>query len=173
MKNKIRRLKKRLQKGRFNNEIKMKVVAWQSAEYYSAIELRNNNLNHPSGLSLITSAPLQEEQAIHLVALIRGEVVGTLFLDVTERENVAQIKQVAVSPEHRGRKIGQHLMTYAENVAIQQGYQEIVLYARESAWTFYEKLNYVSFGEQASNGANIMQYYRKEIAITSDIVGVA
>lgn len=172
MKNKIRLLKKRLRKGR-NNDLKLKMVPWQSPEYFAAIKLRNDSLNRPSGLSLITSPPDQEEHAMHIVATIKGEVVGTLFLDGTERDYVAQIKQVAVSSEHRGRKIGQHLMTYAENIAIQHSYQEIVLYARESAWQFYEKLHYVNFGEQASNGANLMQYYRKELGISSDSVEVA
>lgn len=172
MKNKIRLLKKRLRKGR-NNDLKLKMVPWHSPEYFAAIDLRNDNLNRPSGLNLITQAPAHEASAIHIVAMIKDEVVGTLFLEGTERDYVAQIKQVAVSPEHRGRKIGQHLMTYAENVAIQEGYQEIVLYARESAWLFYEKLNYHNFGEQASNGANLMQYYRKALGITSDNVEVA
>ncbi len=173
MKNKIRLLKKRLRKGRFNNDLKLKIVSWQSPEYLSAIKLRNDSLNRPSGLDLITHPPTHEKHVVHIVAMIKGDVVGTLFLDHTERDGVGQIKQVAVSSEYRGRKIGQYLMTYAENVAIQMGYQEVVLYARESAWAFYEKLHYVNFGEQASNGANMMQYYRKELGITSDIVEVA
>lgn len=173
MKNKIRLIKKRLRNGRLTDELTIKTVAWQSIDYLTAIELRNSNLNRPSGLALITAAPVQEELAIHLVATIEDKVVGTLFIEKTERENVGQIKQVAVSSEFRGRQIGQHLMAYAEKLASQQGYHEIVLNARESAWTFYEKLNYTSFGEQTFNGANLMQFYHKELPISSEEIDVA
>ncbi|MBE9390463.1 GNAT family N-acetyltransferase [Vagococcus salmoninarum] len=144
-----------------NNQLKLKTVKWQSKEYIQGIVLRNNSLNRPSGLPLLTSVPLQEESAVHLVAIINGQVVGTLFLDQTERNKVAQIKQVAVSSDYRGQHIGQQLMAYAEKVARQLGYHEVVLNARDSAWLFYEKLGYQSFGETYHNHEMVMQPYRK------------
>ncbi|EST90510.1 GNAT family N-acetyltransferase [Vagococcus lutrae] len=143
--------------------IKMKTIQWQSKEYYEGIALRNQHLNQPSGLTLITDAPIQEELAIHLAAIIDQRVVGTLFLDNTDRENTAQIKQVAVSDAYRGMKIGQSLMAYAELIARQQGYEEIFLTARESAWLFYEKLGYESSGNTfiKSQGLILKPYIKR------------
>ena len=141
--------------------LEFKVIPWGSQAYLAGIDLRNDSLNIPSNLPLITSVPDQEAEAIHLVAMIQDQVVGTLFLDGTEREHVAQVKQVAISPNFRGQRIGQQLMAYAEVVAQTYGYAEIILNARDTAWNFYAKLNYQTFGEIYSNGTNAMQPYRK------------
>lgn len=142
-------------------KIKFAVVPWNSPAYIAAIDLRNESLNIPSNLPLLLDAPTNEAMAVHLVATIGREVVGTLYLDVTERDGVTQIKQVAVSSHYRGQRIGQQLMQYAELIATSEGYHEIVLNARDTAWNFYEKLDYQAFGEIYSNGSNDMQPYRK------------
>ncbi|MGX6961470.1 GNAT family N-acetyltransferase [Vagococcus xieshaowenii] len=143
--------------------MQLKTIQWLSEEYFEGINLRNEQLNIPSNLTLITDAPVDEELAIHLVAVIDQKVVATLFLDNTSHPHQAQIKQVAVSPDYRGKNIGKSLMNYAEAIALQQGYQSIILNARDSAWKFYEKLGYVAVDQPFEKGSMMMQPYYKSI----------
>ena len=143
--------------------MQLKTIQWLSKEYFEGIDLRNEQLNIPSNLTLITDAPVDEELAIHLVAVINQKVVATLFLDHTDNPHQAQIKQVAVSPDYRGNNIGKSLMNYAETIAYQQGYQSIILNARDSAWRFYEKLGYVAVDQPFPKGGMVMQPYYKSL----------
>lgn len=143
--------------------MELKKINWHSEEYFEGIRLRNEQLNSPSGLTLLTDAPIQEKLAIHLVAIIDNKVVATLFLDNTSEAHVAQIKQVAVSSDYRGKNIGRALMQYAELVASQQGYTSIILNARDSAWHFYEKVGYTAIGNRFNKKDMIMQPYYKSL----------
>ena len=165
LKLKIRKNQRRksLRRSTITPAIEFQVITWGSSAYIASLDLRNQSLNIPSQLPLLTAPPLEERTALHIVAKANGTVIGTLFLAATKVETVAQIKQVAVSSDYRGQKIGQSLMTFAEHIAAEVGYEELILHARESAWLFYEKLGYHADGIVYHNGANQMQPYRKAL----------
>ncbi|MFC4770631.1 GNAT family N-acetyltransferase [Enterococcus hermanniensis] len=83
----------------------------------------------------------QERNLIVFVAIEQGEVVGTAAIQLYPF-GIARIRQVAVSPEYQGKKIGDQLMSQCEDLAQEQGHYRIVLTARKTAQTFYQKRKY-------------------------------
>jgi predicted GNAT family N-acyltransferase len=61
--------------------------------------------------------------------------------------NEVKMRQVAVNAERQGEGKGRQIVEFAENWAREQGFQRIILHARESAVPFYLAMNYVVSGE--------------------------
>lgn len=59
-----------------------------------------------------------------------------------------QVRQVAVSPAARGLGVGRELMLTVEDLALEQGAEELWLESRGVAYGFYGKLGYVKAGEE-------------------------
>jgi len=82
------------------------------------------------------------------VACITGSVVGWIDVGISrhlQSEPRAEIGGLVVSSEMRGRGIGRHLVTCAENWARQRGLRGIVVrsqIAREEAHNFYLREGY-------------------------------
>ena len=55
---------------------------------------------------------------------------------------------MAVEPPHRGQGVGAALMTALEHRAAQEGAAELWLNSRNTAYAFYERLGYISQGEE-------------------------
>ena len=96
--------------------------------------------------------PLAEEldgrdrEALHLVAVADGEVVGTcrlLFYPVR-----ATLGRMAVAPEWRGRGIGSRLLDEAEAQARASGADRIALAAQTGAVGLYERAGYRARGDR-------------------------
>ena len=83
-----------------------------------------------------------ENDSFHLMACDENNrvvAVGRLhFNDVNE----AQIRYMAVAPEHTGQGIGALILEVMEEKAKQKQCTSIVLEARENAFGFYKKKNY-------------------------------
>lgn len=54
---------------------------------------------------------------------------------------------MAVQNNLQGKGIGASIMSFAENLARDKGYQKIVMHARDTAIGFYEKLGYKVKGD--------------------------
>jgi predicted GNAT family N-acyltransferase len=88
--------------------------------------------------------------ATHLVALLDGDLVGTLrilFLD----EHV-KIGRVAVAPSARGRGIATRMMNHAMEHARSLGRTKFYLTAQIDKLALYEKLGFVAFGDEFQDG---------------------
>jgi predicted GNAT family N-acyltransferase len=82
------------------------------------------------------------------VALSADEaLLGAARLLPAEGEPQRQVRQVAVNPAQRGRGVGSALMAAIEWRAAQEGAEEIVLHARDSAIDFYERLGYEAISD--------------------------
>ena len=116
-----------------------------SADYLAAVALRRRVLRTPLGLDF-TAEQLAAEIGDDLLAAFEdGHVAGTLVL--TPHENALKLRQMAVAPELGGQGIGARLIAFAEAVARDEGFKQIVLHARVSAQGFYEKSGYRAEGE--------------------------
>lgn len=76
-------------------------------------------------------------------ALYNGEVAGTVAL-INEPEGY-ELSKMAVSPNFQGKKIGQRLMEYCIDFAIQKGWKELLLYSNtllENAIYIYRKYGF-------------------------------
>lgn len=101
-------------------------------------------------------APWSREHFLHelgaphsypFVAIADGVIVGYVCLMSLFEE--AQIMDIAVAPEQRGRGIARLLMEYTFSIAREQGAEFMALEVRESnmaAITLYERLGFVRTG---------------------------
>jgi ribosomal protein S18 acetylase RimI-like enzyme len=122
-------------------------VAHGSDAHGASVALRREVLRKPLGLDF-TDEELEEERSdYHLICQEDGELVGCLVLAPQSRDEV-RMRQVAVSPETRGRGIGRALTEFAEDFARRQGFARMTLHARTTAVRFYEKLGYERVGEE-------------------------
>ncbi len=88
--------------------------------------------------------------AIHFVAVAEGEVVGTLRL-IEQAEHI-KIGRVAVRQAFRGRGIAQKLIGTAMSHARAKGHERFYLTAQSDKLGFYEKLGFVAFGPEFTDG---------------------
>ncbi|TYA71812.1 bifunctional helix-turn-helix transcriptional regulator/GNAT family N-acetyltransferase [Seonamhaeicola marinus] len=80
-------------------------------------------------------------------AKINDEIVGTVALMPIGNEGLFELTKMAVSPKHRGKKIGQQLLDYCINYAKDEmGLPKLVLYSNrvlENAIYIYRKYGFV------------------------------
>lgn len=126
--------------------LELKQAEHDSVLYGEAIALRRKVLREPLGLDFSEEQLKKESDDFHLVALAEGKVVGCLVLTPLNNSTV-QMRQVAVEPSFRGQGVGRCLVEWSEALALERGFQEIVLHARETAVAFYLKLGYQTRGE--------------------------
>ncbi|REH52310.1 MarR family transcriptional regulator with acetyltransferase activity [Tenacibaculum gallaicum] len=79
-------------------------------------------------------------------AKLNNEVVGTVALMPMEEPNVYELTKMAVSPKHRGYKIGQQLMQHCIEFAKNNLFNKLVLYSNtklENAIYIYRKFSFL------------------------------
>ena len=133
---------------------------WQ-AYYALRFTVLREPWNQPHGSEVLADEPA----AIHVMALsVHEEVIGVARMHESA-PNQGQVRCVAVAANQQGKGVGKLIMRYLEQVAMEKGWQEIVLEARENAVPFYESLgyaiqekSYLLFGE--------IQHYRMQKALS-------
>ncbi|MCP5560360.1 MAG: GNAT family N-acetyltransferase [Verrucomicrobiaceae bacterium] len=113
-----------------------------SSLYAEALKLRYEVLRKPLGLTYSDEQIAAEKGETHLVAVIGGQVVGSLSL-VWECDHV-RLRQMAVGPDCQGMGLGRTLLTKAEELASLRGRDRAELHARMSALGFYQKAGYAA-----------------------------
>ena len=83
------------------------------------------------------------------VALLNGQIVGVIVFAQKVPLFGAYISTLAVAPEHRNRRIGQQLLTFAEEVIFRNSRNCFLCVTsfNTSAQRFYERLGYTRVGE--------------------------
>jgi DNA-binding MarR family transcriptional regulator/GNAT superfamily N-acetyltransferase len=79
-------------------------------------------------------------------AKLNNEVVGTVALMPTSKDGVFELTKMAVSPHHRGFKIGQQLMQKCIDFAKEHGFNGLILYSNtklENAIYIYRKYGFI------------------------------
>jgi predicted GNAT family N-acyltransferase len=127
-------------------DMKVQRIDWNTDQYRACLELRDQVLRQPLGLSIWDDPWQQEQHDIHISATLDEDTIGVLLLRPLDSRQL-QMKQVAVSEVVRGKQVGKKLVQLAEKIAQDEGYTTIILHARENAIPFYQKMNYSSIGE--------------------------
>lgn len=123
-------------------------IRFQGPEFPEWLALRELVLRKPLGLSFSPEEISAEAGQIHLACFRDGKVTGGLILQQCPGSPlIYHMRQVAVSPELQGQGIGQRLVEFAENFALEQNADSIILHAREPVVSFYEKLGYRTEGD--------------------------
>jgi N-acetylglutamate synthase-like GNAT family acetyltransferase len=110
---------------------------WQ-AYYALRFSVLREPWNQPHGSEILAD----EASAIHIMAIDESEKVLGVARMHESATRQGQVRCVAVATGQQGKGIGKLIMRYLEKVAMEKGWQEIVLEARENAVPFYESLGY-------------------------------
>lgn len=103
--------------------------------------------------------------ATHFVAVVEGDVVGTLRL-IDKPEHI-KIGRVAVRAAFRGHGIAKQMMLAAMEQAKTKGRDRFYLTAQSDKLGMYEKLGFAAFGPEFQDGGmphRAMRSYDRETA---------
>jgi len=125
----------------------LKLIDHGSPEYLQMVQLRNDILRKPLGLSFLPEELEKEKDEILIAAYEEEKMLGCCMLIKMEPGTV-RLRQMAVLNSLQGKGIGRALMQFAENIARDMGYRTITMHARKTATGFYEKLGYKVIGEE-------------------------
>lgn len=117
-----------------------------SPEYLAAVDLREEVLRKPLGMTWQAHDFRGEEVSMHLGAFDGDVLVGTLILLPLDDKTV-KMRQVAVSLRRQGQGVGSVLVRFAEQLACQRGFTAMVAHARCAVLGFYQRLGYRVEGE--------------------------
>lgn len=110
-------------------------------EYRQMLNLRNEILRKPLGLSFKNEELDREKEDILIGAFEEEKILGCCLLTRVNNDSV-RLRQMAVQNNLQGKGIGATMLNFAENVARDAGYKTMVMHARKTAVHFYEKLGY-------------------------------
>jgi predicted GNAT family N-acyltransferase len=119
--------------------------ARDESEVDAALALRHEVFCTEQGVSLEEERDGRDGEALHLVVVDDGEVVGTCRL-LTEGSDV-KLGRMAVATSHRGRRLAAALLAEADAQARELHARRIVLAAQLTAEAVYERAGYAPYGE--------------------------
>lgn len=125
----------------------IKQIDHGSSEYMQMVELRNELLRKPLGISFSHDELGREKEDVLIGAFEDDQMLGCCLLTKVDNKSV-RLRQMAVQNSVQGKGIGASMMNYAENVARDSGYKKMVMHARKTAIGFYEKLGYKLTGKE-------------------------
>jgi hypothetical protein len=123
----------------------IQIVQHDTPGYALAVELRRRVLRWPLGLEFTEAEVAAEADQVHFADLEVGNAIACLTM-VPQGDDV-KMRQVAVDPSRQGEGKGRTIVEFAEDWAREQGFQRIILHARESAVPFYLAMSYLVSGE--------------------------
>ncbi len=125
----------------------IKQIDHGTKEYQQMVELRNEVLRKPLGLTFDETELEREKEDILIAAYEEEKLLGCCLLTKVDNKCL-RLRQMAVQNNLQGKGIGATMMNYAENVARDAGYNKMIMHARKTAIGFYEKLGYKVTGKE-------------------------
>ncbi len=143
-----------------NKDIQIRIIDYYSDDYRKELLLRDDVLRKPLGMSLYNDNLERDKEDIHIGAFVGEDLVGTLILTKLNDTDL-KMRQVAVAVKMQSQKVGTQIVQYAESYAKSKGYENMVLNARKTAVSFYEKQGYSIISEEFLE-INIPHYKMKK-----------
>ena len=125
----------------------LKQIDHGSSEYLKMVNLRDNVLRRPLGLTFDHDELMAEKNDILIACMDDEEVLGCCILVKVDNLTV-RLRQMAVPDNLHGRGIGASIINFAENIARDKGYKIMTMHARDTAIGFYEKFGFQIKGNQ-------------------------
>ncbi len=125
----------------------LKIIDHNTPQYEDMIQLRNEILRKPLGLSF-TEEELEKEKENLLIGAYEEDIMLGCCMLVQEGDDAVRLRQMAVLNDLQGKGIGKALMNFAENLARDRGYERITMHARKNSVGFYEKMGYKLVGSE-------------------------
>ena len=124
------------------NNIVTRTISIHDEDYHKVFDLREEILRKPIGLSLKDEDLSGDALDIIVIAEDNDDIIGCVMIHPADNAEVLKLRQMAVAGNWQGKGIGNMLMKAAEQQCLEKGAKKIVLHARITAQTFYEKLGY-------------------------------
>jgi len=125
----------------------LRMIDHNSKEYKQMVDLRNEILRKPLGLSFDQKELDEEKDDVLMGAFEDDRLLGCCLLTKVDNSKV-RLRQMAVPNSMQGKGIGRALMIFAENIARDLGYKVLLMHARKTAAGFYQKLGYTISGNE-------------------------
>lgn len=125
----------------------LKQIYHGSKDYEKMVQLRYEVMRKPLGLGFTEEELSKEKEDILIGAFEDDEIIGCCLLTKID-SNCTRLRQMAVQKNHQGLGIGESMMQFAENIARDRGFRQIMMHARETAIGFYERYGYKTKGEE-------------------------
>jgi predicted GNAT family N-acyltransferase len=125
----------------------LKMIDHGSKEYKQMVDLRNEILRKPLGLTFSEEDLAKEKDDVLMGAFEDDRILGCCLLTKVDERSV-RLRQMAVPNSMQGKGLGRALMIFAENIARDLGYKVLLMHARKTAAGFYQKLGYNISGNE-------------------------
>ena len=119
--------------------------ARDQAEVDAALALRYDVFCVEQGVSLEEERDGRDDEALHLVVVDGGEIVGTCRLLADGCD--VKLGRMAVAASHRGRRLAAALLVEADAQARELRARRIVLAAQLTAQAVYDRAGYAPYGD--------------------------
>jgi N-acetylglutamate synthase-like GNAT family acetyltransferase len=119
----------------------LKQIDHGTPQYNQMVQLRNLILRQPLGLGFSEDELSREKNDILIGAFDDDEMLGCCVLTPIDNSTI-RLRQMAVHGSLQGKGIGASIMSFAENLARDKGFNRIIMHARDTAMGFYEKLGF-------------------------------
>jgi predicted GNAT family N-acyltransferase len=116
-------------------------------EFDAALALRIAVFCGEQGVTFDGDRDGLDDEALHLVAVEGGEVVGTCRM-VIEPGGTARFGRLCVRASSRGTGVGGRLLAEAEREARRAGARRIGMHAQTDALSLYRRAGYRPYGER-------------------------
>lgn len=126
--------------------LKIIEIQFQTPIYNAMVGLRYRVLRKPLGLQFTKEQLEAEKNETHLAVMLQETLIGCVLLAAQDKLTV-KLRQMAIESDFQGQGVGKSLLKYAESVALQKGFQKIILHARENAVGFYQQSGYRVVGQ--------------------------
>ena len=123
-----------------------KIIQTGTKYYQEMIALRMEVLLNPIGISVTYIDQEKEKEDLLLCIEEDSQISGCCIL-TKKQPDVVQLRQMAIKKEKQGLGYGRHLLAFAEEVARSNGFEIIMMHARDAVIPFYEKCDYLITGE--------------------------
>lgn len=129
--------------------ISPKIIEYKSPEYDEMVSLRHKILRKPLGLSFSEEDLMKDKDDFLLTLYIsRGYRMAACCILTPVDEQVVKLRQMVVDNTIQKAGMGTAMLSFAEYVAVKEGFEKIILNAREVAVGFYLKYDYEIVGEK-------------------------
>ncbi len=139
-------VRKRKRKKKRPPMLKFRIVPYGTRAYLETVVLREEVLRKPLGMKFHGKDLVAEKDHWHLSLWDANECIATVVLQPLNEQEV-KLRQMAVKEEYRGNGVGSALIALAERLARNEGFETIVLHARQNALDFYKQNGYEPFGK--------------------------
>lgn len=124
----------------------IQIIDYDSEQYAQMVHLRQLILRKPLGLELSKKDTVADQTDILIGCFENEKIMGCCVLKKMD-ERTMRLRQMAVNSGLQGKGVGRALLAFAESIAMDFGYQVMIMHARNSATGFYSRLGYEIVGE--------------------------